>query len=61
MNNEEIKNYFGSTRVYKFDGTLAELNELMISIGNSYNYLVDQYQVYVVAQSEINDVRATLI
>jgi|Laugrefabdmm15sn_1035127.scaffolds.fasta_scaffold253535_2 hypothetical protein len=61
MTEEEIKNYFGNTQVYKFAGTLAELNELMISIGISYNYLVDQYQVYVVAQSEINDTRATLI
>jgi hypothetical protein len=33
----------------------------MISIGISYNYLVDQYQVYVVAQGEIDDTRATLI
>lgn len=61
MTEQEIKLYFGTDNVYKFNGSLQDLHSEMISTENSYNYLVDQYQVYVVAQKPISDTRATLI
>lgn len=61
MTEQEIKNYFGDSPVYKFNGSVEELHDLMTSLGIGYNYLVDQYQIYLVPQGDLNDSRAVLI
>ena len=61
MTEQEIKTYFSETPVYKFDGTVEDLHTMMVSLGIGYNYLIDQYQIYVAPQGEINDSRAVLI
>lgn len=61
MTEQEIKNYFGETAVYKFNGTVEDLHSLMVSLNTGYNYLIDQYQIYVAPQGPINDSRAVLI
>lgn len=61
MTEQEIKDYFGTAPVYKFTGSLDELHNLMISLTTGYNYLVDQYQIYFVAQAPVQDNRAVVI
>ncbi len=61
MTNQEIKDYFGQQSIYRFDGSLEDLKNLMESQSVSYNYIVDQYQVYFIAHGQISDSRAVLI
>ena len=61
MTNQEIKDYFGQQTVYRFDGSLKDLQSLMESQGISYNYIVDQYQVYFIAYGLVSDNRAVLL
>lgn len=61
MTNQEIKNYFGRDAVYMFNGSLNELNSLMIDNNISYNYIVAQYQIYFIAHGDFTDERAVLL
>lgn len=61
MTPEQIKEYFSKDQVYLFEGTKEELQSLMVSIHNSYNYIIDQYKIYFICENAISDSRVTLI
>ena len=48
MNSEEVKNHFAGNRVYLFDGSRDELNDLMVANGISYGTLFANHQLYFV-------------
>jgi hypothetical protein len=43
MTNEQIKNYFGTEKVYQFAGTRNEFELFMSNKGIDYNILVANY------------------
>lgn len=58
MTEQEVLNYYGDNVVYRFNGTLDELNELQRTTENSYNYLRVKDVIYFVAQNPVEDSRA---
>lgn len=62
MTNNEILDYYNNVpNVYKFDGTLADLDNLQQSTSNGYNYIKVRDSIYFAAQNPVSDTRATLI
>ena len=62
MTLEEIIAYFSPGSVYKFLGTLEELQILMDSSEASYNYLrLFDGSVYLSTEKQVSDPRLTLV
>ena len=61
MTKEQILNYFGDTTVYHYDGSLKELQELMESSGNSYNYIIVSNIIYFAAINPVVDSKAQIL
>lgn len=60
MTNQEILNYFGSKTVYKYSGTILELQQLQEATNNSYNYLIVSDIIYFVASDPVTDLKAQI-
>lgn len=61
MTNQEIINYFGGRTVYKYAGSLEELQHLQETANNSYNYLIVSDVIYFVANDPVTDSKAQVI
>lgn len=61
MTEQEVLDYYKDRTVYKFAGTLEELNTLQTETNNSYNYIKVQNTVYFVAQNPVEDPRAQIL
>ena len=61
MTNQEIINYFGNRTVYKYTGSLEELQQLQESTNNSYNYIIVSEVIYFVATDPVTDSKAQAI
>lgn len=66
MTTLEILNYFASSAVYQFDGSVPEFQAWLTQLGHSYNYIVVNGSIYFVIQSipsetEVNDSRVTVV
>lgn len=60
MNDQDIKDYFGNVVIYQWDGSMAELQQHMVAIGNSYNVLMTRGIVYFVPTYEVTEPRASV-
>lgn len=61
MTNQEILNYFGNKTVYKYSGTVSELQQLQETTNNSYNYIVVLETIYFVANDPVTDPEAQIV
>ena len=52
-----LKNHFGNTAIYRFNGHKDRLSELQIPI----NYIIVQNEIYFVSEETTDDVRVELI
>jgi hypothetical protein len=60
MSDQDIKNYFGAVVIYKWDGSMDELQQHMFAVGNSYNVLMTGGIVYFGPTYEVTDPRASV-
>ena len=58
MTIQEIKNYFGITPVYQFNGSMDELHEMQVLNNSSYNTLVVSDVIYFISVNPVTDSRA---
>lgn len=61
MTNEQLIAHFGPRTIYRFDGTVDELEQLQTSTENSYGYVISQELIYFVAENPVTDSRATVV
>lgn len=61
MTNQEIIDYFGGRTVYKYAGSLDELQQLQEANNNSYNYLIVSEVIYFAATDPVTDSKAQVI
>ena len=55
MTLDDIKNHFDGQQVYQFNGTITELNELMLSLNTSYSTLKVNDVLYFASSVEISN------
>lgn len=58
MTNEQIFSYFGGKTVYKYTGSISELQQFQESTNNSYNYLIVSDVIYFAANDPVVDSKA---
>ena len=61
MTDQEIKDHFKQPVVYKFNGTISELHDMCVALSASYNYLIDNHQIYFVSPVAVSDNRVVEI